>query len=239
MAVSVLTDCKIWMSAFDVSGDHNKIAVAYSSDVKDITKFGDSTRSHMGGLRGAGVSGGGHWQAGTSGIDTILQARIGTSPAITISPTTGADGEPAYFMSALLAKYQIGAQVGDVHPFGLNASAASQLVRGTIMHNATRTATGGATARQLGAVSASQRLYASLHVTAVSGTSPSLTASIASDDNLAMTSDTERLTFAAVTAVGSEFASVAGPITDDYWRVNTLISGTSPSFTFVVAVGII
>ena len=41
------------------------------------------------------------------------------------------------------------------------------------------------------------------------------------------------------TGIGYQSANpVAGPITDQYWRVSWTISGSTPSFTFVVSLGI-
>ena len=57
-----------------------------------------------------------------------------------------------------------------------------------------------------------------------------------SDDNSGFTSATNRITFTQATGVTSELLSVAGAITDDYWRLSYTIVGGS--FTFAVALGI-
>ena len=81
-------------------------------------------------------------------------------------------------------------------------------------------------------------MYAGLHITAASGTTPTLVVKVQSDDNAGFTSATDRITFTSANSIGGQWSSVAGAVTDDYWRVTWTVGGTSPSFTFVVALGI-
>ena len=79
-----------------------------------------------------------------------------------------------------------------------------------------------------------------MHVTAASGTDPTLDVTIDSDDNSDMTTPTNRLTFAQVVGVGSEGPiSAAGTITDEWWRVEYAITGTDPSFDVAILLGIL
>ena len=59
-----------------------------------------------------------------------------------------------------------------------------------------------------------------------------------SDDNSSFTSPTDRITFTGITAIGADFQSVAGAITDTHWRLNYTVSGTNPSFNIHATVGI-
>ncbi len=78
-----------------------------------------------------------------------------------------------------------------------------------------------------------------MHVVAASGTTPTLDMIVESDDNSGITSGVTRITFTQEVAVGAQYATaVAGPITDDWWRVGWTIGGTGPSFTVIVTVGI-
>jgi hypothetical protein len=89
-------------------------------------------------------------------------------------------------------------------------------------------------------VSASQKMYAALHVRSVSGTNPTLDVVVQSD-TVGFPSATSRITFSQATATTNrhQFSSVAGAITDDYWRVSYTIGGTgTPTFSFAVTVGI-
>jgi hypothetical protein len=86
-------------------------------------------------------------------------------------------------------------------------------------------------------VSATQAVFAGLHVLAVSGTdTPTLTVKLQSDALEAFGSSADQLTFTAATAVGAQFKTLAGANADTWWRAQWTISGTNPSFTFVLIV---
>ena len=81
---------------------------------------------------------------------------------------------------------------------------------------------------------AGQYLYGILHCTAVSGTNtPTITVKIQSDSTDAFSSASDRITFTAKTAIGSQWATKvsADTITDNYWRASWTVSGTNPSLT--------
>lgn len=82
-------------------------------------------------------------------------------------------------------------------------------------------------------------MYVALHVLSVSGTTPSLTVIVQSDDNVGFTTPTIRISFTAATEVGAQWGSVAGALTDDYWRISYTISGTNPVFAFAVSAGVL
>ena len=106
--------------------------------------------------------------------------------------------------------------------------------------SANLTATGNSTGRNLGAVAATKKLFVAAHVVSVSGTStPTLALKVQSDDNSSFTSATDRITLTNFTAVGAQYSSVAGAITDTHFRINYTLSGTSPSFKVFITVGIV
>ncbi|SCL43268.1 hypothetical protein GA0074692_6797 [Micromonospora pallida] len=73
----------------------------------------------------------------------------------------------------------------------------------------------------------------------IAGTAtPSVTVTIQSDDAAGMATPTDRLTFTAATVAGGQTLRLAGPITDTYYRATWTVSGTTPSFLFVVALGL-
>lgn len=76
-------------------------------------------------------------------------------------------------------------------------------------------------------------LRAQVDVTAVSGTTPSLTVLL--EDTIDGTNYYTIGTFAAKTAVGREAISITTPFTDTV-RASWAITGTTPSFTFSVSV---
>lgn len=240
MATLVLKDQKLWFDGYDLSGDMNAIALNYGADMVENTTFGNDTHTMQGGLKTVTMAHEGYWEGGTDNVDDALFNNIAVaSKPISIGVEAGADGELGYMMQSLLAEYVPGGAVGEMFAFSLTAEAnGDDLVSGTIMHNASRTSSGNGTARQLGSVAAGQKMYAALHVIAASGTSPTLDVVVESDDNAGMTSATSQITFDQATAIDGQWKSVAGAITDDYWRINFTIGGTSPSFTFIVTLGI-
>lgn len=249
MPKHILKNVRIFSGGADLTGQSNKVELGGEKDAKEVTNFGsvdlngDIWKEFLAGLGVADVSMGGQWEAGdTSKVDDDAFAALGGVGPLTVLPSSlsGAVGDTAYFTSALRTKYQLGDAVGEVAPWQQSGRSTWPLVRGVSAHppGTARTATGDGTAQQLGAVPADRCLYAGLHVLSVAGTTPSLTVKIQSDDAGAMSSPTDRITFTAATARGGQIARVAGAITDDYFRPTWTISGTDPSFLFVVVLGI-
>lgn len=242
MAVQIIRAQKVWLAQFDVSGDLRGLAINDGVELAEATALGDTGRRRRAGLFAPALHLEGFWNGGANAIDDVLFARVGVEDApLSIGAETGADGEIAYMLRLLVGEYVPGAPIGEMFGFSVSAhgSSGERLVRGTILHNATRTATVNGTGRQLGTVSATQKIYAALHVTAASGTTPTLDVTVQSDDNSAFTTPTARITFAQAVASTSEWKSAAGAITDDWWRIVATIGGTGPSFTFIATVGIL
>lgn len=236
MAITVMKNCKIYAGGNDLSGHSNQAAMSYGAAMLDKTAFGDTTKKNVAGLLSVGLSASGHWN---DTIDGDLFDSVGLDGQIfTIAPETGADGELAFSFEGVKGQYQPGGSVGDLLPFTINASGAGDIIRGTIMGTGAKTSTGTGTARELGEVLATQKVYASIHVIAASGTLPTLDLIIQSDDAAGMASPINRITFDQMTGVGAQFDSLAGAITDDFWRISYTIGGTNPSFTIVVVIGI-
>jgi hypothetical protein len=243
LGFQVLTNCKAYLDAYDLTGASNQVELKYSADILDKTTFNDTGKRRVGGLKNVEIDLQGFWEAGDGKIDTLATANLGVAgKIITLGPTGGAAGELFYSFKNMLGEYQVGAAVGELLPFQYNGggSNAEGLIRGTVLENAAKTATAAGTARKLGQVAAGQHLYAVMHVLAVSGTNPTLVIKIQSDDGAGFLSPEDRIAFAQATAVGAQWAvKVAGPITDEHWRASWTIGGTNnPSFTVFVGIAI-
>ena len=239
MAEHVLTGGLLLFHGVDLSNFASQVALDLSAEAKDSTCLGHTTRRRKGGLKDTALSAAGFFEAAEP--DATLFAAAGASDKIITVSHSQTIGNIAYFLKALLGEYEpFGGSVGDLAGFRLNAGCSDgDLIRATLMEFDTETASANGTGRQLGAVSASQSVYAALHILTVSGTSPTLDLKIQSDDNASFTSATDRITFSQATAVGAQFGSLAGAITDDYWRAVWTIGGTDdPTFRFAVSVGI-
>jgi hypothetical protein len=243
----ILKNVRIFSGGCDLTGQSNKVDLAAEVEEKDVTNFGsvdvngEVWKEVIAGLGSAKVTGGGQWEAGdTSKVDDDTWAALGGIGAFTVCPVDANIGSLAWIVNAMRAHYQLFGGPGDVAPWALAMSSTWPMARGVSLHSpgTARTATGNATGVQQGAIPAGQSGYASLHVLSVAGTTPSLTVKVQSDDNSGFTSPTDQITFTAATLRGGQIGRVAGPITDDWWRVTWTITGTTPSFLFVVGFGI-
>lgn len=232
--MGVVKSRKLWLAQYNLSGYLNQIGHAWSCPPLDNTKFGMNTVSHAASL--------GRIQTEVAGFfdptaDAAINGRIAVEgQPLSVGMETGAEGEVAYTHVATVANYQPGPNtVGQMARFDLSAMGrGTPWVRGTIMHAGTETTTDDGTAYQVGAVSASQSMYAAIHVIAWNATS--LDVIVESDDNESFTSGTTRISFTQATALTSEWASVAGAITDDWWRVGWTLVGTSAEFVVVIGI---
>lgn len=176
------------------------------------------------------------------GIEKIYSDNFATdNRVLTLCPLTGADGEQALFSQGMTFAYERGHEKGQIKTFaGAAKCSGTVLSLGTIMAAGAKGSTGSGTIRQLGAISASQKLYAVLQVSGVSGTdTPTITVYVKSDPIAGFTTATQRIAFTAKTAIGAQYATpVDGAITDTYWRINWVVSGTTPSLTINVALAI-
>lgn len=240
MATQTLLDCKVFLGGYNLSGYHNSIDMSYGAEMLDDTVFGTSgTRSSKPGLKTFEFNGSIFWD---DTIDGIVYNRIGAAREVmSFSPDGNTLGDRGYTIRAVNGKYNpLSGEVGALIQSEFSgASANTPLVRGAVMIPlGARTLTGNLTGVQLGAISAVQRLYAGLHVVAASGTTPSLTVRLQSSTTLGGVYTT-RLTLTAMTAIGGQWAELAGPQTDQYWRADWTISGTTPSFNVFLVAGIL
>lgn len=243
MGKFVLTGVRAFAVGADLTSNSNKVEITADVEDKDVTNYGSAGwKEVLGGLAASQISAEGQWEAlDPSKVDDASWSQLGGIGPWTVGPVGAAVGDLAYFTNALQSSYQLGGQVGDVAPWTGKATGSWPMVRGQIAHppGTARTSTGVGTGVNLGAVAAGRRLYASLHVLSVAGTTPSITARVESDDAIGFPSATTQLTFTAATAVGGQILRTTGTaITDNWFRVAWTISGTTPSFLFAAALGI-
>lgn len=243
MAVLSLTNAKVLVAQADLSGRSNSVELAHTVDELDSTVFNSSGyRSMVGGLHAVTCSLEGFWEAGGATLpDDRLFADLGVaSVPMTVTPTGGAVADVSYITRVVRPSYTAGAAVGELMAFTTMASGdGTPLVRGQVADNTTRTATATTTALTLSAPTATQRVYAAIHVLSVSGTSPSLTVTLQGDSSGSFPSPATVATSSAITAAGATW--LAGPVgatADAFYRLSYVISGTSPSFVVVASIGV-
>lgn len=241
MAQYILRDAKIWVAEFDLSGDHNQVTLANSVPELDRTTFGNGSRRRLAGLETTELTASGFSDFADDDVNEALHGRIGaTAKPISVAPVDGADGGVAYTFQSLHFDYRDGGNVGEIANFEATARSKSKLIKGTVLEpgSAARGSSFNGTAREIGAVSATQKVYAALHVFAASGGTPTLDVVVQSDTASNFPSPANQITFTQATAKTSEWKTANGAITDTWWRIAVTIAGTGPSFTFAVVVGI-
>lgn len=240
MSVFFLKNCRLYIAQFDLSGDTNELTGDFTVPDLDVTNFdsGGATK-HIAGLEDIALSHKGFAQYGTNLVDDALFNRVAASskPVTIVPESVPALGDRAFAFQGTHFSYQSFGTVGEVAPFSAEVKgdgADARFVRGELLHQkAAETVAGSGTARQLGSVSATQRVYGALHVFAFTGTTATIKVQ---SDTTGFPSPTDQITFTAVTGVTSEWKSTAGAIADDFWRYN--LAGTFTSITFALAVGI-
>jgi hypothetical protein len=244
MSKLVLLNTRTFAGAVDLTGVSNKATIGAKVDGVDVTNYGSAGWTELlGGLAATDIAIAGFFESGLPGVTTFedpeLFAQFGAVGPWTMAPDGMADSAVTYLTNALECTYQVGDEVGKAAPFEATAAGVTKLVRGVIGHppGTARTATGTGTANQVGALTANQSLYCNLHVYSVSGTTPSITVRIESDNAVGFPSPVTVGTFTAATGLGGQHMRIAGPITDDWFRAAWTISGTTPSFLFVVSFG--
>jgi hypothetical protein len=240
------TACRLYLDAYDFTGDSREARIDYSAALLDATVFGATTKINAPGPKSIALtaSGWGNFAAAAQDAEAFGNVGLSTPAAILMIPATAGaavvEMDLAYFFQAAFAKYTIGGAYGGLLPFALTAEHGQSgypLIRGYVGEPGTvqRAAGGNGTgSNALGALSAQQNLYAALCITQSSG--GNLVVKVQSAVLNTFAGATDRITFSTVTTPGSQVATrVAGPITDTYWRVLwTLSAGTA---TFACAFG--
>ena len=244
MAIQAWTDLSILVGGLELAGYGKNVELSTEVEPLDTTDFASAGWTELiGGNKSGSLSVEFMQDRAAGGVDAQLWAMLGASTVPKSLVTPSADGSLAYTMCGMSASYTpFDGPAGGLAMGRITGRNNGGIVRGTLMHPTTtaRTSSGSGTARQLGAVVAGKSMYAALHVLSASGTTPSLTVKVQSDNASGFSSPTDQITFAAADETGDyEWSSAAGAITDDWWRVTWTIGGTNPSFLFGVVLGIL
>ena len=240
MAKQVITDALIAAHGYDLSNTSNSVALEYGADAVADTCFGAGTRTAAGGLKTVSMGAEGYWQ---SAPDASLFSRVGVAGGVVTVAARGDTGDPAYSFAAMVGEYAPEGSVGEMFGFTVSAAAQDQLFRGTVL--AEGLASGGGTGSwgsswlQLGSVSASQRAHIAVHVLSITGGgSVSAFAQSGPGNAPAPVDRTTQHAFGSIPAPGSAYASVAGPITDSWWRLLLTFEGGATAASVLAVIGI-
>jgi len=241
MAHFALLNCKILLGEFDISGDLNRVTIQRTQEPLPDDTF-SSTKTFKARIPGLqdGVFGlAGLVELTNDGQDEIFNANMSLSnKPILVTLGAAEDFDRCKFGVIQQGQYQSGGNVGGRAEFSAEGRISGYaLTDGNIMAIGAKTGTFNGTYRQLGAVSATQKLYAQIHATA-KDTFTSAVFKVQSADDAGGTNVTDRITFATINGLTSEFATpVSGAITQQFWRV-ICSAFTGTSLTITAAVGI-
>lgn len=242
MPAHVLKNVGVWMDGYDLSGQLRGVSLEHGAQLQDATTFGATTRTAFPTTKTTRARVEGLWNAaGTNGApERPIFDNIGLEGSIFSWAPVRTEGQPAFSFQAAQSNYQFGGGFGDLLRFSAAAetSTAPGLVRGQLIFDQTGlSSSGNGTKFQVGAVAAGQRMYAALHVlNAGTGTFDGI---LQSDADSSGGGESTRITFSQATGVSSQWSSVAGAVTDTWWRLNYTIGGGAPSFSVVLVIGVL
>lgn len=239
MAKLVLVDAFAYVDGYDFTGDSNVIKLAAEVEEVGSTTYGSSGwKECLPGLKSVSVDLQGLWEAGSGTVDPEAFSALGTVDSPHTIGLADVDTAAAYALRAGRFKYELGGQVGEAAPFSLMSQGthAHGVIRGQLAKARGSVAATGVLGSvvNLGAVGASQYLYAALHVFSAGTT---VTVQVQSDDSGAFSSPTTQGTFSGITAVGGTWLTrIAGALTDTHYRLN--VSAITGTFSVAGFIGI-
>lgn len=237
---------RIYLGHLDLSGLANEVHFGpLTTAMQPCTTYNDGGYVCVkpGLISGAGMVKGFQDFAADVLDDEISIGQLGTQYPFSVvpNPTGTVSAGDACWMSrgVLSSDSPLTGAKGEMGGFEMGLSYDTAIVKSYVAHpSAARTADGNGSVLVVSGPSATQRLYAALHVTAYSGFT-NVVFKIQSDDNGGFPSPTDRITFTTVTGRTSEFTSVAGDFSSETgMRVTWDVTG-SGSVTFACAIGVI
>jgi len=247
MAGFVMLNAKVLLGGYNFSGQHNSLTLEHGAEMLDETVFqagvSGATRKFKAGLKTFSFNGNIFWDDTT---DEVLFNRIAADRAeMSFAPVGETEGDIVFCTRGVNATYNpVSGAVGELLQATMEGrNSNTPLVRAQLMKYGTVTATGNSTGVQLGSA-ANKIVYSCLHVLApaiAGGGGEQVIVTIESDDNAGFTSATTRLTHTTKTVLGSDWqqAAIGAGVTDNYWRAKWTVSGSAPSFSIYVSVGIL
>jgi hypothetical protein len=226
MPTIILTDCRVAIGGYDLSGIHHSLNLEFGAEMLDDTVFGTSgTRSNRPGLQTVSFTGNGFWD---TLFDKPLYDRIGATREVMSASATGVENDIGYTFRGVNGKYNpLTGQVGALVPFEINGMAANTpLVKGRILAVGSKAVTGSGTGTLIQAIGAlPQKGYSGFHVTGGAGTAALVVESSATGAG----GWTVRATHPGIVLVAgigaADWQEVAGPVTDTFWRATWTITG--------------
>lgn len=233
MAVPHGKSTRVLVDTHHLTGRLNEASTSYSRDVAEKTPFGVDDKEYVAGTRDGTVSLGGFFDGDSGSIHEKLSALAGSDTPVPLSWGVSGitTGEPASLVDAIQVAYEVPTGVAQVVGVSFEAQAADGVDWGvSLAPHASRTSSSNESSVDNGA-STSNGAVAHLHVTAASGTSPTLDLKVQESADNSTWADL--ITFTQATAATAERLHVTGTV-ERYVRAIWTVGGTSPDFSFAV-----
>lgn len=134
MATIVLTDAVLTINAVNLSAWCKSATLEYEAEAVDETAMGDTTRTHIGGLKAWSINADLMQDYASSAVDQTLWSLVGTVVAVKLKATSSSNSStnPEYQGNALIQAYQpVGGSVGELHMTRVSCVSAGALTRAT------------------------------------------------------------------------------------------------------------
>lgn len=209
---------------------------AFSADMLDTTTLADTSKVYTVGVTEYVLNVDGLFDSTTTAGDVwaniTADIAAGTTEPVSVAPEGFAVGNSVWVLPVKVATYEVGGSVADLVTFTMSMQAAVAPAVGRSLSDLTAytTTTNGTSVDN--AAASSNGAVANLHVTARSGTSPTLAVTIQHSTN--NSTWTTLATFTTATTVTSETVTITGTV-NRYTRAVFTVGGTTPSFTAQVS----
>lgn len=246
MAVYVNRGQHIYCAGYSLAPWMTEATLELGTQSQDKTTLADNTRQYLGGINTAKLSLNGldddfgTDESTQDGFDEIFNPVNGTvveNQLYTLCPLGAAtQGNACYTIQGTRMNYEKKKVLGEMSQFSwtVDNSGVGAIAGRVLAGNQSAASNSNTSSYNWQALSASQVMYGTLHVTSPATT---LVVKIQSDDNSGFTTPTDRITFSTTSTIGAEQKTLSGAVTDTYWRVLwTRAAGTA---VFTVVAGIV
>lgn len=246
----VQTNVGLFIGSFNYTGYSNRIELTFGQELLDGTVFsnlGVAHRTRLPGLHTIGMNFAGIWDSAQDAHSHSLPKVEDVLTTVISNASNVATGAITYQFGLDLGEFQRGGQVGDLFAFSINGEGTGPLFRGASLtaNPSVLTTTGNGGPVLYMAAPAPKVTYLDIHVTAVSGTSPTLDLILQSASGPTFLSPTDVIggssgvPITQITAAGSARYSRSFVNTHTYYRIVRTVGGTAPSFTCQISVAIL
>ncbi len=235
----VATSTAIFVDGYSLAADSYAADCKASSAPQDKTNFASAGNVELlGGLVAGSFDLSGFMDPSLN--VTALNAKFANAVTLVTVAPAGTSNDTAFMLRSLESEIKgPGLQIGNMAKHDAHFASANlegPLLGKLIVPSTLVSTTGTGTVQNNGAAITGQSVYGFLHVVGRTGTA-AIAATLKSAALVGFGSPTTRLTFATLSAIGADYQTVAGPITDAFWRVDYTITGAG-TITFAVGMAI-